>query len=493
MPVRIAPNALVILIGPSGSGKSTWAGEWFPPDYIVSSDRLRAMVGAGERDQRASADAFELLDLLVAKRLKRGLLTVVDTLGTDEKRRTSWIEMAARHQRPVSIVVFDTTAADCRKNNKARPNPVPTKALSAQLKSWPAQREAVAVAFGDHHSPGPVELVPQALLAGAAASMRQKEAPVDLSFGLTISAFDWPGGNEAIGPRLAEIAVEAERAGFESLWLMDHFIQIPQVGREWDPMLESYTTLGFLAGATQQITLGTLVTGITYRNLAHLAKTVATLDVLSGGRARCGLGAAWFEKEHQLYGYDFPPVAERFERLEDALQLLPLMWGPGSPEFIGSHLSTTAATCYPRPLQEHLPILVGGSGEKKTLRLVAQYADACNIFGEPDVVAQKVAVLHQHCSDLGRDPADISVTQLSTVLCGPTGEDVARRVETLAPQGMPPELFANQMLAGTPQDHVGRFRLLAEAGANEVIVSLRDLSLPDAVANFGPVIDAFRR
>ena len=164
---------------------------------------------------------------------------------------------------------------------------------------------------------------------------------------------------------------------------MDHFLQIPQIGREWEDMLESYTTLGYLAGVTGRVTLGTLVTGITYRNLAHLAKIVATLDVLSGGRAVCGLGAAWFEREHRLYGWDFPPRRERYALLEDALELLPLMWGPGAPRFEGRTVTVDEAICYPRPLQERIPILVGGSGERRTLRLVARHADACNLFGDP--------------------------------------------------------------------------------------------------------------
>ena len=194
---------------------------------------------------------------------------------------------------------------------------------------------------------------------------------------------------------------------------MDHVLQIPQVGREWEDMLESHTTLGYLAGVTERIRLGTLVTGITYRNIAHLAKIVATLDVLSGGRAMCGIGAAWFEREHRLYGWEFPPLRERFDRLEDALELLPLMWGPGAPRFEGRTTTVEEATCYPRPLQERVPILVGGSGERRTLRLVARHADACNLFGDPDTVRRKVAVLHEHCAAEGRDPAVVEVTHFA--------------------------------------------------------------------------------
>lgn len=313
-----------------------------------------------------------------------------------------------------------------------------------------------------------------------------------MKFGLTISSFTFAEENADLAPRLAEIAAQAETAGFDSLWVMDHFIQIPQVGRQWDPMLESYTTLAFLAAATSHVSLGTLVTGITYRNIAHLAKTVATLDVLSGGRARCGLGAAWFEAEHKLYGYEFPPIAERYAQLEDALQLLPLMWGPGTPSFAGRTFSTDAATCYPRPLQEKIPVLVGGSGEKKTLKLVAQYADACNLFGEPDVIAHKIGVLHEHCRSFNRDPAEISVTQISSALVASDDDDLAARVAALSPDNVPSDVAAAQLNAGTTEDHIGRFRALANVGVDEVIVSLADLALPGAVSNFGSIIQAFR-
>ena len=254
---------------------------------------------------------------------------------------------------------------------------------------------------------------------------------------------------------------------------MDHMVQIPQIGREWEDMLESWTTLGFIAGVTERIRLGTLVTGITYRNVAHLAKVVATLDVLSGGRAQCGIGAAWFEREHRLYGWDFPPLRERFDRLEDALELLPLMWGPGAPRFEGRTITVEAATCYPRPLQERLPILVGGAGERRTLRLVARHADACNLFGDPDTVRRKLAVLHEHCATEGRDPAAIEVTHFAPAR-------VVARGEPRDGQG-----------AASVDEHVGRYRELAEAGVQTAIVGLSDAGGAESVARFAGVIAAF--
>ena len=180
---------------------------------------------------------------------------------------------------------------------------------------------------------------------------------------------------------------------------MDHFRQIPQIGRAWEDFLESYTTLAYLAACTDRVRLGALVTGITYRNVAHLGKIVSTLDVLSGGRAVCGLGLAWFEAEHAAYGWEFPSVGRRYAMLEDALRLLPVLWGPGSPAFRGRVLTVPEAMCYPRPLQERIPIIVGGGGERRTLRLAARYADAANVFGDAATVRHKAAVLTEHCAD----------------------------------------------------------------------------------------------
>jgi F420-dependent oxidoreductase-like protein len=296
-----------------------------------------------------------------------------------------------------------------------------------------------------------------------------------LEFGLQISRFDFPEHPASTGKTIAEIARAAEQAGFTSLWVMDHFIQIPQIGREWEDMLESYTTLAYLAGITDRIRLGTLVTGIQYRNIAHLAKTIATLDVLSGGRAICGLGAGWFEREHRLYGFEFPPLRERYARLEDALELLPLMWGRGSPPYRGRTIEVSEAICYPRPLQERVPILVGGSGEKRTLRLVARHADACNLFGDPATVRHKVAVLREHCAAEERDPATIEVTHFSPARV------VASEGERTGPGD------------GTVQEHIGRYRELAEAGVQNEIVGLADASGAQAVERFADVIAAFRQ
>ncbi|HEV2361806.1 MAG TPA: LLM class flavin-dependent oxidoreductase, partial [Acidimicrobiales bacterium] len=274
--------------------------------------------------------------------------------------------------------------------------------------------------------------------------------------------------------------------------VMDHFRQIVQVGREWEDFLESWTTLAYLSACTDTVSLGTLVTGITYRNLGHLAKIVSTLDVLSGGRAVCGLGLAWHGEEHAAYGFDFPAVPDRYELLEDALQVLPMLWGPGSPTFKGRRISVPEAMCYPRPLQEHVPILVGGGGERRTLRLAARYADAVNVFGSPEVLAHKVSVLHRHCEEQGRDPGEVLVTHLSTVMVGADDRQVDEKLDRLRPSRSGRQRLASSVNAGTVDDHVGRCRQLAEAGAGEIIVRLADLDTAAAIEPMAAVISSFR-
>jgi alkanesulfonate monooxygenase SsuD/methylene tetrahydromethanopterin reductase-like flavin-dependent oxidoreductase (luciferase family) len=226
--------------------------------------------------------------------------------------------------------------------------------------------------------------------------------------------------------------------------------------------------------------------------VAHLGKIVATLDVLSGGRAVCGLGLAWFAAEHHAYGWEFPPVKQRYALLEDALRLLPALWGPGSPPFAGAVASVPETLCYPRPLQERVPLLVGGGGERRTLRLAARYADAANVFGDVATVRHKADVLRRHCADAGRDPAEVALTHLSTALVGSSDAEVSELVERLRPRRQPAARYAATVNAGTVADHVGRFRELAEAGVREVMVRLPDLTGAAPLHRFAAVIAAFR-
>jgi F420-dependent oxidoreductase-like protein len=224
--------------------------------------------------------------------------------------------------------------------------------------------------------------------------------------------FTLPGGPEALAPTLAATAVAAEVGGCSTFTLMDHWFQMEDLATAQDPMLEGYTSLGFLAGQTEHITLGLLVSGVTYRHPALLAKIVTTLDILSGGRALLGIGAAWYEREHHGLGVPFPPVGERFDRLEETLQICGQMWSDDDGPYDGRYYQLAETICSPRPLQQPAPkILIGGMGERRTLRLVARYADACNLFAfEPAVVAHKLDVLDRHCEALERDPASVART-----------------------------------------------------------------------------------
>jgi F420-dependent oxidoreductase-like protein len=234
--------------------------------------------------------------------------------------------------------------------------------------------------------------------------------------GLQIPNFTFPGVADAdLFETIAGIAMTADNSGFDSLWVMDHLYQIEMVGPREDPMLEAYTLLGALASRTRDIALGTMVTGVTYRNPALLAKIVTTLDIISSGRAILGIGAAWNDDEHAGYGYDFPTAKERLDRLEEALQIIPAMFTEQSPSFSGRHYRVQDVLNNPKPVRGRIPVLIGGGGEKRTLRLVARYGDACNLFGGPDDVRHKLDVLERHCADVGRDPAEITKTILYTV------------------------------------------------------------------------------
>ncbi len=239
-----------------------------------------------------------------------------------------------------------------------------------------------------------------------------------MKIGLQIPRFTWQGGSAELGHRLADIACAADEIGFDSIWVMDHFFQIPGVGQVDEPMLEGYSALNFIAALTKRAKLGTLVTGVIYRHPGILVKTASTLDVLSGGRAYFGIGAAWNEYESNGLGVPFPPVKERFERLDEALQIAKQMWRGDVGGFEGKYYHLAATLNRPQPLSKpHPPILIGGGGEKKTLYLVAKYADACNLFGRigATVLTQKLDILKRHCEELHRPYEEIEKTALDTV------------------------------------------------------------------------------
>jgi F420-dependent oxidoreductase-like protein len=259
-----------------------------------------------------------------------------------------------------------------------------------------------------------------------------------MKVGVHVVSFTLPGGPAAIGQTLAEVGRAAEDAGVVNLSVMDHYLQLSGVmGGADEPMLEGYTTLGYLAAHTRAAELQVLVTGVTYRHPGLLAKIVSTLDVLSGGRAALGIGAAWYEREHAALGVPFPPVAERFERLEETLQIVHQMWSDDNGPYQGKHYRLAETLNSPQPLKRpHPPIMIGGSGEKKTLRLVARYGDACNIFadprGGPGAIRAKLDVLREHCGREGTDYDRIRKTILHVAPLEPTTEGGSEFVDQMA-------------------------------------------------------------
>ena len=250
-----------------------------------------------------------------------------------------------------------------------------------------------------------------------------------MKIGLDIADFTWPAGPAKLGSTLGDIARTADQAGFDSIWVMDHFWQIRMNGPEHHEMLEGYSALSYIAAVTKRAKLGTMVTGVVYHQPGILAKTVTTLDVLSGGRAWLGIGAAWNEAESRGLGIPFPAMKERFERLEETLQICQQMWegkrGSEKP-FRGEHYQLERPLNSPQSLtRPHPPILIGGGGEKKTLRLVAQYADACNLFPTPEI-PRKLDILREHCKAVGRNYDEIEKTSLFTFDLGDNGENLGK-------------------------------------------------------------------
>jgi F420-dependent oxidoreductase-like protein len=295
-----------------------------------------------------------------------------------------------------------------------------------------------------------------------------------VKFGLQVNQFTWPGGAAAIGPTLARVARTADEAGFDSIWVMDHFFQIRTNGPPEAPMLEGQTALGFMAAHTTRARLGLMVGGVHYRAPGLWIKAATTLDVLSGGRAWLGIGAAWNEEESRALGFPFPPLGERFEMLEDTLRMAHEMWfGERGSEaaFEGRRFRATRLLNSPQSLtRPRVPIMVGGGGERKTLRLVAQYADASNVFGSPEAIARKYRILDEHCAAVGRDPAEIERSTLQGVNLS---RDGAGRTETAA-------------------QLVDRFGELADAGAQHVIFSVPEVHDPERIAALAEVIPALK-
>ena len=292
------------------------------------------------------------------------------------------------------------------------------------------------------------------------------------TFGLQLPNFTFAGvADEEMFEHVAGLAVAAEESGFASVWVMDHFWQLPPLGGPDQPILEGYTLLGALAARTARVRLGTLVTGVTYRNPALLAKQVTTLDVISGGRAILGIGAAWYEEEHAALGFDFPPVGERMDRLEEAVQICRAMFTEDVPSFAGTYYRIEGAKNLPRPVQPGGPrILVGGSGEKRTLRIVARYADMCNVHGSPATIRRRLDILRRHCEDVGRDPAEITSSRRGSLILTETAEE-AEQVSKLVRDAVGPE-FDEQFTVGTEEQVANAVGELVDAGLDSLIFDM---------------------
>jgi F420-dependent oxidoreductase-like protein len=283
-----------------------------------------------------------------------------------------------------------------------------------------------------------------------------------MRIGLHVSNYTGPDGPAALGPRLAEVARSAEDAGFASFWVSDHFFQTNEEGGSHLEMLEGWSVLAFAAALTRRMSLGTLVSGVTYRNPGVLVKTATTLDVLSGGRAWLGIGAAWYKREHTGLGIPLPPVGERLDRLEETLRIAQQMWSDDDGRFEGHFTSMKRTVCVPQPVAKpHPPILVGGGGERRTLHLVARYGDACNLFEDlgPDGLRHKLAVLRRHCDAERRDYDAIERTSLGVVELGPgaaSAGDVVRRCRDLAGAGIQHAIFIVRNLGPAPLEVFGK-------------------------------------
>lgn len=309
---------------------------------------------------------------------------------------------------------------------------------------------------------------------------------LDIKLGLQIPLFDFPGvPPDKLFERVSDIARTAEASGFDSVWVMDHFEQI--MGDPAEPILEGYVVLAGIAARTERVNLGTLVTGVLYRNPAVLAKMVTSLDVLSGGRAVLGIGASWNESEQEHYGIERVQVGERMDRLDEAIEICRLMFTEEAPSFKGRYYQIHEAHNAPRPVRpDGIPIMVGGGGEKRTLKAVARYADACNIFGDAETIRRKMKILDEHCAAAGRNPRDITRTALKTLVIGPEAGAAAKKADPLRARFG--ERFSVIGMAGGPDEVRAEAREFREAGLDGLIVNLPDAYDLDIVALAGKTL-----
>jgi len=471
---RLPDPALVVLVGASGAGKSVWASSRYRAAEIVSADDLRGIVGSGRHDLDASDDAFRLLDLIVEGRLGRGLATVVDTVGLETGRRRGYVALARRHAMPAVVVHVDTAAETCRRRNARRDRPVPAPVLARQLRA----AQDVDGLLDDEgwdlvvrvRDDGTDPTEPRPAATGA------EPARGGLDVVLQVSRFPWGDDPTAW---LRDVALAADAAGLAGIALMDHLIQIPQVGSAWEPIPEPWVTLGMLAGLDTRLRLGTLVTPITFRPAGITAKSAATLDVLSDGRAFVGVGAGWWEREHLGFGLPFAGPSERLDALESGIETMRALWAPGTKRYEGRRTALPETTSYPRPVHD-IPVIVGGGGERRTLRIAARLGDACNVPSDLTTLDRKVSALRRHCAEVGRPPEEVAVTVLDLPVVGADRDDVWRRVERLRGRTTAAS-YAAKHHAGTVAQHRERYAFLGEHGVSTVFVAPVGLEGPEDV------------
>ncbi|HEU5486264.1 MAG TPA: LLM class flavin-dependent oxidoreductase [Microlunatus sp.] len=471
---------LVVLAGAAGSGKSTWAAQRFARSEIVSTDALRAVVGTGPADLDASTDAFAVADHVIDARLRRRLTTVIDSLGLDRIRRRGYLDAARSAGVPTALVILETAGRLCRSRNATRDRPVPADVLTAQLRKVRALLDEAAAEGWDrvvvHRETTPVPIEQQPAPEPVAESAGARRPPLVLQ----LSRFPW-GQDPARW--LRDIAVTADQVGIAGIALMDHLIQIPQIGRAWEPIPEPWVTLGLLAGLDTGLRLGTLVSPVTLRPAGVIAKTAATLDALSGGRAFCGLGAGWWQREHAAYGVDFPPAGDRLDRLLETIETCRALWASGTKPYAGTRVTLPETTGYPRPVGS-LPVIVGGGGERRTLRIAAELGDGCNLRVD-NRLPHKIEVFRRF-----RETADrrSMITVLDLPLIGRDRDDVGRRLERVRGR-LSAQAYTACHPVGTVDAHRRRYADLADQGVEMIFVALPDLERPSDLERLARLVD----
>jgi alkanesulfonate monooxygenase SsuD/methylene tetrahydromethanopterin reductase-like flavin-dependent oxidoreductase (luciferase family)/predicted kinase len=486
-PVTSLPDpALVVLVGAAGSGKSTWAAAHYRPAEVVSSDALREVVGSGPADLDASVDAFDMLDRVVAARARRRLTVVVDTLGLEAVRRAAYLAVARDRGLAAVAVVLETPAAVCRSRNARRDRPVPAAVLTAQLRRMRSVRAELDLEGWDAVHAVDGRVPEAAAIAPAVLAPADRGRVAVAGAYLQVGAFPWGQDPSAW---LRSIVVRAAEVGFTGLALMDHLQQIPQVGRAWDPIPEPWVTLGHLAALDLDLRLGTLVSPVTFRPAGVLAKTVATLDVLSSGRAFVGVGAGWYPREHAGFGLALPPPAQRLDAVEDAITMMRALWSPGTKPYAAQRVSLPETTCYPRPVGA-VPIVVGGSGPR-SLRIAGAMGDAANVPSDEGRLDARIAAVRAAAERAGRDADAVAVTVLDVAVVGTSRDDTATRVERLRGRTAA-ATYAARHHAGDAAAHTERYARLRERGVRAVFLALPDLVGPDDLDRCAPLVDVWR-